>query len=288
MSPSIPYCGNLLLTCRERETWRDAWIVRIEVRDEPGVVNRIAHFLGARNINIDRATAVTYGDAHIVELAVDCRGYKSFMDGSMGERVLYTKAQLEQLELELAVDLIDCVDFFAGAPNSEIRRNRASWKLHHKVAFNMGKMERGVPLRARDGKVRLPKAAIAAIRSEVALSLSLEPADLQNEIVMLREDSGSDVVDALVTFGGLGIASAAIEIPNVPGSFADVTHAVKNAGFDLLVEHLAESRDSRKNMVWVLARDLSVAQLPADPDQVRERLAAVCRDASGGRWRRIA
>jgi hypothetical protein len=275
-TPEVHSHSELLLTAYDPQTWRDLWQMKLTARDQPGVVARLTEVLGAQRIQILRADTVTSGRTHLVELAIDCREYRSPLDEDLRKRVWRGRQTLEDLQFLVEASAIDMLAFVGETPSVEIRRNHTLWSIHHDDMLKKRHVEGGFPVTRRGRWVHFSESRLTVVRRQLANRNQVPPNLLVCPIMLPNFDEGDGVCRILVSFKELGIIPLKLYAERDSRLVPALTAMLMASGYDVLstVMHRAGARTA----VSMLLRDLR-ATIPARSLPLRARLREVLSSA---------
>jgi len=242
--------AEYIITPISQLTWQDVWVITIVTVESPGILGRVAKFLGDLGINIVAMNGCTIEQwrYHSIRLIVDCACYGSGVDRDHEYRRSHPEAALNHLKRVLAVEFI--LDVAPPPfPSVSIERCLTFWSLHQEC-LQAHAVYPGRRLSVRCGKVEFPE-------SEIRRLVAAAGAAGRNSLkILVNADQSASLVRLFPFRINSGRVSLSLSVANRPGAIAAVTSALGEGGFNILASKAWTSGDSERTSLWLLLQNL--------------------------------
>jgi hypothetical protein len=161
--------GEIVCSPFPPSVWHDIWRIEIETEDKIGNLARILPILHENKIQIlsSEGSINTNGDLHQMEFIVEATDYVSISDRDSEFRARSDEAQLVEIYDEIAVKLIDQMNFRAdGSPKLKVRRIDAYYNISKHIRSKLLSIPENVKI-GIDGIVKLPSAIIDQLQNTI-------------------------------------------------------------------------------------------------------------------------
>jgi len=121
------------------DTWSDLWRLEIETVDKIGNLARVLHILARAGIRVmsSEGSISADGELHEMDFVLSAKNYSDERDSNTARRSASPTCQLVGLFDELAVNLIEQLNFRVdGAPKIKLRRMLAHYDLYQRATPN--------------------------------------------------------------------------------------------------------------------------------------------------------